>query len=121
VATPISDALLAAELRRLGASYGVSVSYFNLSSERLEGLPPASELMALSDDDFEKLAADLAPIPLASGTHRADLDWDHIRDMRTQSPEFRDLFDWIARCLRDARAYTFEHFAELRRIESEAG
>jgi hypothetical protein len=121
VATPISDALLVSELRRLGASYGVSVSYFPLPRDRLDGLPSASTMLTMPEEEFEKLAVGITATSIATGTPRADLDWDHIRDMRAQSPEFRTLFDWVARCLRDSRAYTFENFVSLQRIESEAG
>lgn len=121
VATPVSDSLLVGELRRLGASYGVAVLYFPLSRDRLDALPSAGALSGMSDEEFEKLAVGVVPTTIATGTPRSDLDWDHIRDMRAQSPEFRSLFDWIARCLRDSRAYTFENFLSLQRIEQEAG
>lgn len=120
VAAPISDSLLVSELRRLGASYGVAILHFQLSRDKLDELPPASKLMQMTDEEFEKLATGLVPTALASGTQRSDLDWDHLRDMRQQSREFTDLFAWIARCLRDSRPYTFENFKSLLRIEAGA-
>ena len=120
VATPVTDSVLVGELRRLGASYGVAILYFQLSRERLDTLPSASRLMAMSDDEFEKLATGLVPVSVATGTPRSELDWDHIRDMRQQSPDFRNLFDWIARCLRDSRPYSFDNFQQLLRIEGKA-
>lgn len=121
IATPVLDALLVQELRRLGGSYGVAVSAFPFTRAELAALPGASELLAMSEEAFEKLAADRSPTSIASGVHRSELDWDHIRDMRVQSPDFRNLFDWIARCLRDSKAYTIENFISLQRIEAEAG
>lgn len=121
VATPITDSVLVGELRRLGASYGVAILYFQLSREKLDALPSAARLLAMSDDDFEKLASGLVPVSVATGASRTDLDWDHIRDMRQQSPDFSHLFDWIARCLRDSRPYSFENFQQLLRIEGNAG
>lgn len=121
VATPVADALLVGELRRLGASYGVSVSHFALPRDRLDQLPTAAKMLSMPEDEFEKLAAETTLTSIATGTPRVDLDWDYIRDMRAQSPDFRSLFDWVARCLRDSRAYTFENFLALQRIEEEAG
>lgn len=121
VATPVLDALLVQELRRLGSSYGVSVSAFSFTRDELAALPNASELLSMSDEEFEKLAARTSPISIATGVQRPELDWDHIRDMRTQSPDFRNLFDWIARCLRDSKAYTIDNFLSLQQIEAEAG
>ena len=121
VAAPVSDALLAAELRRLGTSYGIQVQSFNLTLDRFQNLPPASEILRLADDEFERIRGELAPTPISPGTSRRALDWDHIRDMMAQSREFADVFDWVARCLRDYRAYTFENFTALQKIEREPG
>jgi len=117
----VSDALLAGELRRLGTSYGLQVQSFNLPPERLQALPSASAILKLSDNEFEQLRGSFTPFPLSAGAFRPALDWDHIRDMMTQSQEFSDVFEWIARCLRDSRAYTFQKYIELRNIEREPG
>jgi hypothetical protein len=117
VAMPVSDSLLAAELRRLGASYGVAVQTFGLARETILGLPAAKDILMLGDDAFEQLAGTINPMTLSPGKVKASLDWEHIRDMKAQSPEFKNLFDWIARCLRDGRAYPVESFLELLRIE----
>lgn len=121
VATAVSDALLAQELRRLGASYGVTVIHFGLTREQLEGLPPATDIARMSDGEFEKIMPNAGPTQVAVGATRGDLDWDHIRDMRSQSSEFRELFEWVARCLRDARAYSIRNYRSLLQIEKEAG
>ena len=121
VARPISDSLLANELRRLGASYGVGIQSFGFTDETLSALPAASAILAMTHDEFERHASAVTLTPVAPGATRAALDWEHIRDMKAQSSEFVDLFEWVARCLRDSRAYTYEHFTNLRRIELEAG
>lgn len=121
VAAPIVDSLLAGELRRLGTSYGVQIHSFDLSVERLGQLPNADQILALRDDEFERLRGDIKPAQISSGTARSALDWDHVRDMMTQSQDFKDIFEWIARCLRDARAYSFKRYLDLREIEQEAG
>lgn len=117
VAMPVQDSLLAAELRRLGASYGVEVQTFGLTKEKILSLPAAKDILKLGDDAFEQLAGDIPPMALSPGKVKASLDWEHIRDMKAQSPEFNTLFDWIARCLRDGRAYPVEDYLKLLQIE----
>jgi hypothetical protein len=121
VACPVSDALLANELRRLGVSYGVGISVFDFSRKALEELPTAREIHFLSDRDFEQLATKQSETTMSSGAQRPQLDWEHIKDLKAQSSEFSEVFDWIARCLRDSRAYSMENFRDLRQIESAAG
>jgi hypothetical protein len=121
IACPISDALLANELRRLGASYGVGVTTFDFSRESLEKLPTATEIMALTDGDFEHLAATQRENTVSPGALRSHLDWEHIKDLKAQSSEFSEVFDWIARCLRDSKAYSVENYRSLRGIEAAAG
>lgn len=121
VAAPIVDSLLAGELRRLGASYGVQIHAFDLSLERLSQLPNATQILSLPDDQFETLRGDIKPVQISAGATRHAIDWDHVRDMMTQSQDFKDIFEWIARCLRDARAYSFKRYLDLREIEREAG
>lgn len=117
VATPISDSLLASELRRLGTSYGVAISHFDFTESQLTALPAADRIIAMEDTTFESLASNHRATQLGAGTSRSDLDWEHLRDMRAQSEEFRDLFEWVARCLRDGKAYPFRRFQDLRSIE----
>jgi hypothetical protein len=121
VACPVVDALLANELRRLGASYGVGISTFDFSRSRLDGLPTATHLMNMPDSDFEELASAQQEATLSAAHMRTNLDWEHIKDIKTQSPEFSEMFDWIARCLRDKKAYSIEHHRSLRDIEVAAG
>lgn len=118
IAMPVSDSLLAAELRRLGGSHGVMVQTFGLSSDMISALPPAKEILSIGDDAFEKLAQNITPQTLAAGKMRPSLDWEHLRDMKAQSPEFKRLFDWVARCLRDGNAYALESFLKLISIEN---
>ena len=121
IACPVSDFLLANELRRLGSSYGVAVSYFPFSSQELESMPKASEILRMSDEEFEKIARSKREINLTPGIENPSLDWEHIKDLRSLSNEFVEIFDWIARCLKDSRAYTMENYRELTRIENAAG
>lgn len=117
VATRISDAILADELRRLGTSYGVQVQSFNLTEEELDALPSAGTIREWSDQEFEVRHMQQQSTLLSPGALKTELDWDHLQDMRNQPQVFKDIFAWIARCLQDARAYTFEKYQDLCRIE----
>lgn len=117
VAAPITDSLLADELRRLGASYGVNVVSYNLTRETIATFPTASYILAASDGEIATLAKKLSPEVLATGAARTELDWAHLRDMMTQHATFSELFDWIARCLRDGVPYAFDKYHQLREIE----
>lgn len=121
VACPVSDALLANELRRLGSSYGVGITTFDFSRQSLEALPAATEILNMSEAQFEQIASQQRETTLSSGTQRSQLDWEHIKDLKAQSTEVSEVFDWIARCLRDSRAYTIESYRDLRKIEAMAG
>lgn len=118
VANSIDDNTLNDELRRLGASYDISVVSYGLSSEVSESLPNASEIRKMTDADFDdRIAAKIGFQRISSGKERASLDWEHIRDLRSLSPEFRSLFEWVAHCLSQKRAYTFADFQQIQNIE----
>jgi hypothetical protein len=118
VANSIDDSTLSDELRRLGASYDISVDSYGLSSEFLESLPSASEIRKMTDTEFdEKIAPKIALQRLSSGKERASLDWEHIRDLRSLSPEFRLLFEWISYCLSQKRAYAFTDYQRIQEID----
>lgn len=121
VAYSPSDSLLTTELRRLGASYGVSVRSFGLDDDFMRSLPPASEIGNMPDHQFSQIASKVNVATLSPEVVRPTLDWEHIRDMKAQSREFVDLFEWIARCLSEARAYTYENFCQIRRLQGGAG
>ncbi|BBZ90756.1 MULTISPECIES: hypothetical protein [Bradyrhizobium] len=121
IACPVLDALLANELRRLGTSYGVGISAFDFTREQLDELPPASKIVSMPDSDFEALAAKQRETTITSGALRSQLDWEHIKDLKVQSYEFSDMFAWIARCLKDGKAYTIENYLSLRNIEAASG
>jgi hypothetical protein len=117
VASSISDALLAGELRRLGSSYGVQIQSFDLSREKLEAMPGATDILGLSNAEFEELRGAFLPSILSAEKSRTVLDWDHIRDMRKQIDVFGHIFDWIARCLHDCKPYAYGKYLELLNME----
>ena len=99
IANTIDDKTLSDELRRLGASYDVSVVSYSLSSEVLESLPNAREIREMSDAEFdEKIAEKISLVRISTGKERPALDWEHIGDLRSLSTDFQLLFEWVAYC-----------------------
>jgi hypothetical protein len=118
IANNITDKTLNDELRRLGASYDVSVVTYGLSSEFLQSLPSAVDILNMTAADFDgRVAGHISPVRISTGKERASLDWEHISDLRSLSPEFRWLFEWIAYCLSLRRAYSFPDFQQIQKIE----
>ncbi len=120
IACSITDSLLEDELRRLGTSYGVSISTFGFSRDELAALPDATVILSMEDDSFEKLFENRSENALASGNNRRSLDWDHIKDLKIQSSEFSSVFDWVAKCLQDRKPYSFKDYKAIQQIQDRA-
>ncbi len=121
IACSVSDSLLADELRRLGTSYDIAVSTFGFDRGALNELPAASVIMKMSDKEFEELVGNRSPNKMTSGMLRPALDWDHIRDLKAQSSEVQMIFDWIAYCLKEGKAYSAENYRQLMEIQNRPG
>jgi hypothetical protein len=115
VATKISDALIAEELRRLGASYDVAVISFGLEVSHLDHFPNASELLNLPEAEVEEILSKLVIRPIASSREREALDWEHIQDLQKQHAGMKDLFSWISKCMSDYRPYKFDVWTKTMR------
>jgi hypothetical protein len=121
VANKVQDDTLSRELRRLGASYDVSIVSYGLPSEFLESLPSASEILEMEAADFDgQIAGKISLARLSTSKGRASLDWDHIYDLRDQKA-FPLLFEWVAHCLAQKRAYSFDEFQQIYKIEHRTG
>ena len=106
------------ELRRLGSSYDVSILSYGLSRDFLDSLPVARQILSMSDSKFDDAIGNhIAITRISTAKERSKLDWEHIRDLRAQNPEFTCLFEWIALCLAKKRAYTYDDFAQIKKIE----
>lgn len=117
VADTVNDDTLRTELRRLGASYDVSVVSYGLPPHLLESLPNASEILNMPAAEFDKEVAEkITRNPLTTGNKRASLDWEHINDLRDLNA-FPLLFEWIAHCLAQKKPYTFNEFQQIQKIE----
>jgi hypothetical protein len=107
IASDVSDQSIANELRRLGASYGVSVRSFSLAAEELDKLPAAKSIK--SADEVENcLDRPLEVKNIVASAPRDVLDWEHIKDMQQQHEDFRRIFSWISRCMSDRRPYDYQ-------------
>lgn len=113
VAKPISDTLLAKEIRRLGSSFGVSVYSFDLDDEFISQLPNADVIDRLTEPEFQRLLEKVKINKISSAAMRDSLDWDHIEDLRKYSQDFADVFNWISRCLADKTPHTFSKYGSI--------
>lgn len=118
VACPVSDTLLADELRRLGTSYDVTIITYGLDIASLENLPSAETILTMTDSAFDSIASRIKISRVASGRDRQTLDWEHIRDLRNQSDDFGYLFQWISYCLEKKKPYTYKEYEQVAKVES---
>lgn len=114
-ALPLDDATLRSELRRLGVSYGVSVTSFGIPAATLAALPHAGEIDGWTVEVADKwFAANSRLDTVHEAADRAAIDWDQFEDLRHGLPVASTVVAWIAHCLREGRALAFEAFQELR-------
>ena len=68
--------------------------------------------------DFEQnIASKIKVSRISTGKQRPSLDWAAINDLQAQSRDFKDLFEWIAYCLGEKKAFAFEDFLKIRDIK----
>jgi hypothetical protein len=122
VAANVDDKTLRDELERLGASYDVEIVSYGLSQEELIKLPNAKEIREMSIGDFEQQIASKITIGRIStgGKDRTLLDWEAIDDLQSLSLDFKSLFEWIAYCLGEKKAFAFEDFSKIREIKKKS-
>lgn len=118
-ANAIQDETLVKELRRLGTSFDISVVSYGLSNEALDALPGADLISRSSDQEIERIAANISMARVSSGRAREALDWEHVEDVRYQSRDFNNVFVWISRCLVDGLPYAFSDFRKIATIEAQ--
>lgn len=118
VAMNVNDEALKDELERLGASYDVSVISYGLSEEEIENLPTADKIREMPIGEFEqKIASKITISRITTGKKRTSLDWAAIKDMQTLSQDFKNLFEWIACCLDEKKAFSFADFLKISEIK----
>lgn len=119
VASEVADETLAEELRRLGSSYNVSVISYGLDEDYLKSLPPADKIRNMSDQDFDSVAEEIEVKKLVSNEGPEPIDWQHIDDMRTQSPEFDSIFEWISKCLKEMKPFEYKDYMGIVDIQGD--
>lgn len=119
VAFAIQDETLVRELRRLGASFDISVISYGLTEEIVDALPSSEEIMSSNDREIEGMISKIAISRISSGRPRDALDWEHIEDVRSQSRDFNGVFVWISRCLMDGRPYSYSDYQRITQLESQ--
>lgn len=121
VAANVDDEILRNELERLGASYDVSILTYGIPEATLQTLPSARKIREMLITQFEQDIAPLISESRISGARdRAALDWETIKNLESISEDFVNLFEWIAYCLEEKQAYTFDEFSQIRRIKKKA-
>ena len=118
VALPVDDKTLRDELARLANSYELLIVTYGLTESFLDSLPGSSGIRKMDDAEFEdRISANVALTTFGSAKERATLDWEHINDLKSLSRDFSDLFEWTAYCLAQKRAYRFEDYDHIRKIQ----
>ncbi len=115
IAGSVDDSTLVEELRRLGTSYDVTIVAYGIDAAALPHAEEFDEEQGLTEAQFDKLLDKLGAkkTVIATGRQRPTLDWEHFNDMYERTTEFRSLLEWIARSLRDKRAYTHREYQDL--------
>ena len=106
IAEPL-DGIVADELRRLGASYGLTVSHFGLTGDDIRKLPEAK---MENLDEFKKIAAEVEQAVVVQGLRRDALDWEHIYDIAGYLTDFKDAFDYVSHCCSIQKSPSFENW-----------
>lgn len=121
VANEVADETLAEELRRLGSSYNVSVISYGLDSDYLGDLPMAGKIREMEDEQFDSIADKIEVKKLVTSEGPEPIDWQHIDDMRTQSPELDNIFEWIAECLEERKPFYYDDYMDISEIQNRVG
>jgi hypothetical protein len=118
IANDITDSKLVLELSRLGKSYDVTITTFGLTGEQVDSFPSARDILEMTDSEFDSISQLVNISYINIGRERESLDWEHLKDLKQQNPDFNDLFHWISKCLSGGKAYKFKDFKKLREIEN---
>lgn len=119
VADRVSDDALQADLRRLGDSYDVNVVTFGLSRTTLDELPGASTIADWDPAEADEwLKANTSIDVIHASADRVELDWEHLRDLRSQMNQIHQFMAWISYCLQEKKAFPFDAYLSLREMQA---
>jgi hypothetical protein len=115
IAEGVTDERVAAELRRLGASYGVEVRSFGLPMGAIDAMPDAESIRALDPDKLAKEIVEphVKPTILTPGEDRPELDWSYLADIRPQNDDYNILFRWLSFCISNRQPFRFGAYVEV--------
>lgn len=99
-------------------SYEILIVTYGLTEAFIDTLPSASDIRKMDDSVFEDtISTHISLTTFGSAKERGTLDWEHVNDLRGLSRDFADLFEWTAYCLNQKRAYSFEDYDHIRKIQ----
>ncbi len=103
IAESVADEALVDAMRDLGHQFGVGITTLGIDLARLDALPPAHELLALSAERFDAVHAQLHIHKITVATRRAALDTTHLSALRKKHECVTDLVRWLSECLEKRR------------------
>lgn len=110
VAAPLTDEKLLEDLRTLGNHFAIGITSYGLDVATLDELPDAPTVKALNSREFEAIESHIALQKISLAAPRRSLLWPQISELRLESTEFEELFQWISRSLRDRKPSTYRSY-----------
>lgn len=107
-ALPIEDEALGDAMRSLATKFGIAITTFGLSYEKLDDLPRPANILNAIPVETEALLARLDVTRVSAKQVSDHVDWTSLSALRSESREVRDLFTWIARCIEQGRAEPYD-------------
>jgi hypothetical protein len=108
---PIVDEALADGLRRLNSAFGVGVVSFGLTTQALDDLPRAANILNAHPRETEALMERLDIHRIAAPHQRQHIDWLALDGLRRESGEVQQLIGWLNGCVAAGRAEAFREDA----------
>ncbi len=113
VAAPIDDEQMIEDIRRFGNEHGIGVSTFGMEADALDDMPEPATIHSFLTREFEAIQSIFTYRRITSPRSRNRFDWQKIRDLKDDNPDFSRFEKWISRCLVDEKAYSINDFIDL--------
>ena len=108
-AAPIDDEALADSLRKLSARFGIGVTSFGLTAEKLDDLPRPANILNARPVETDALMARLNIDRISVAQPRDHLDWSQLDSLRRESKEATGLVDWLNQCVESGRVEPYKN------------
>jgi hypothetical protein len=99
IAEPLNDGALVDALRSLGHQFGIGITSLGISVTQLDDFPSSRDILAMSDDQFEKVQEKLRPQRLTIAAPRQRLDWSTLSTLRKKYDTVSNMIGWLSDCL----------------------